>query len=654
MKNIVKVALLVGTILLCMFFGSFDVVAENSEDFENFENDAVEIDASCLSSASINTYTQQLVSGDHGEGCYAQNGQITLAGGQYVLDCYCVDLDITSSTSIHVYRTTEDIDSQELEGMDVYWRGQYPEATLLFGATEDYNCHSYAWYSANIDTNNYWIADPSPYIASGLYQRKTYASEGDIICYYDDEGNIDHSGIVILGGLLDSNVLVQSKWGVAGVYEHYATDCPYPTDDIVYYRRVNHSHIYTGIYNVAEQQHGWQCTDSSCGQIHWTDDHFFTYQNYNEYYHKETCACGYISYKRHTFSYTYTNAQVHTKTCSLCDGSYQDPHYEEAYSVEDNGDGTHDITCICQGIFDEEASHTYDEYGYYNGVYHKISCICGDYELEAHELSYISLDNSYHWEECDICGYENEIEHDFAATTTYLNDQYHTASCFCGVSQNVPHNEYYETSHNNMYHTFRITCCGTHTVTDIHHFDEYDSNFHTGECRFCSYIAPDTAHSIGYYDRGNGIHSGTCIWCDYTHAEPHTYMYTCVNYQYHQIECEKCDEYQVLEEHTWDDGWASNGEWCTHCIDCGYYDGMMPLTAEVIAKLPTEIQAAMQSAPQNAMQNVQSNGNVSYVIPIDEEYGILYLNGEYYLLYSPAPDAELRPTPDISAEGNVS
>ena len=62
----------------------------------------------------------------------------------------------------------------------------------------------------------------------------------------------------------------------------------------------------------------------------------------------------------------------------------------------------------------------------------------------------------------------------------------------------------------------------------------------------------------------------------------------------------------------------------------------------------------MQSAPQNALQNVQSNGNVYYVIPIDEEYGILYLNGEYYLLYSPAPDAELFPAPMIPGEGGTS
>ena len=48
------------------------------------------------------------------------------------------------------------------------------------------------------------------------------------------------------------------------------------------------------------------------------------------------------------------------------------------------------------------------------------------------------------------------------------------------------------------------------------------------------------------------------------------------------------------------------------------------------------------------------NEHSGIVIPIDEEYGILYLNGEYYLLYSPAPDAELFPAPMIPGEGGIS
>ena len=46
---------------------------------------------------------------------------------------------------------------------------------------------------------------------------------------------------------------------------------------------------------------------------------------------------------------------------------------------------------------------------------------------------------------------------------------------------------------------------------------------------------------------------------------------------------------------------------------------------------------------------------VYYVISIDEEYGILYRNGEYYLLYYPAePDTEVSPVPSVPTEGSVS
>ena len=611
-----------------------------------------------------------------------------------------VDASILSTTTTYVYTPngsavtvllrTEGITNTNALDMDREMKGAYSGIVSIYRASNVFNCHSYAWYSQNYESNVYWMNDPYKYVSDLSYTRYNEPQVGDIIVYLNSAGYNLHSGIVVQvhegnsnGVCGDSNlVMVQSKWGDYGLYEHRGDQCPYPdlgATTVQYYRRTNHTHTFAKS-NYDSTWHKKYCT--GCGVTIWeehdysilttknstshtvscacgasiTEPHSLGYQDYNEYYHKKYCACGYSSYTRHTFEYTYTNAQVHTKTCSLCDGSYQDPHYEEAYSVEDNGDGTHDITCICQGIFDEEASHVYNEYDYYNGVYHKISCICGDYELEAHELSYISLDNSYHWEECDICGYENEIEHDFTSTITYYNSLYHTAACFCGFSQRVPHDEYYETTHDKWYHTLQITCCGTHSVTGIHHFDDYDSDSHTGECSFCSYVATtDLAHVVPYCDDENGYHTGKCRWCDYTHTEPHTYMYTYFNYQYHQVDCEECDEYQVLEEHNWDDGYVLDGRWGTFCTDCEYVLWAEPLTLDMIAKLPIEVQNALQSAKENALLNATENQSELVMIKMNDEIGILYRNGEYYLVHYPEiPDAELLPTPNIPGEGSVS
>ena len=43
------------------------------------------------------------------------------------------------------------------------------------------------------------------------------------------------------------------------------------------------------------------------------------------------------------------------------------------------------------------------------------------------------------------------------------------------------------------------------------------------------------------------------------------------------------------------------------------------------------------------------------MIKINDELGILYRNGEYYLVHYPEiPDAELEPTPSVPGEGSVS
>jgi hypothetical protein len=208
-------------------------------------------------------------------------------------------------------------------------------------------------------------------------------------------------------------------------------------------------------------------------------------------------------------------------------------------------------------------------------------------------------------------------------------------------------------------HTLQLTCCGTRTVTNWHTYGDYDSDSHTGDCIFCNHtLTTDQAHTGGnYLDNGNGTHTNKCNYCGYSHTEYHIYACWALDEETHQRYCTKCDLEQIVEEHTWDDDFDEDGNWYPFCTGCGYELDVELLSLDMIDKLPGEIQSALQSAPQNALQSTQADGTETayYVIQIDDNTGILYLNGEYYLVHYPEiPDVELEPTPSIPGEESVS
>lgn len=84
-----------------------------------------------------------------------------------------------------------------------------------------YNCHSYAWYSQST-TNKYWINWPNVYILDQSYVAST-AAAGRKVTYLMN-GVISHSGIVYTAG---ADPVIESKWGILGVYRHNLDDCPY-------------------------------------------------------------------------------------------------------------------------------------------------------------------------------------------------------------------------------------------------------------------------------------------------------------------------------------------------------------------------------------------------------------------------------------------
>ena len=179
-----------------------------------------------------------------------------------------------------------------------------------------YNCHSYAFYSQRIETNQYGIPNPSLYINDGSYIEIPYSQVQvrDRIVYFDEDDNIVHSGVVrgttgqtpngVCG--YSNTVWVQSKWGYYGLYEHRGDQCPYTslinggTATYVKFYRYNMSHTHSYSYDVFDSKYHYSSCE--CGEV--IVEHTFELQSIfplsNEYdpnyIPSYVCTyCGYVS-----------------------------------------------------------------------------------------------------------------------------------------------------------------------------------------------------------------------------------------------------------------------------------------------------------------------------------------------------------------------
>ena len=245
----------------------------------------------------------------------------------------------------------------------------FPNAEYISEATINYNCHSYAWYSQNTSTNEYWMNDPSGYYSDKSYIEVDTPIVGDIICYFTDNGTIDisddiniHSGIVVQVFNGSSNnicgnanlVQVESKWGSYPLYRHRGDQCPYVyntsiiLDDyaeyVKFYRRhINHS--YTNTYeNLDNSQHRAYC---ACGE-YVTTNHNYSYSYLDKHNHKTSCLnCEYqtneshvinssgfctvcLQHINHNWSYSYLNNNLHSRSCTICVYAETSPHVFDA------------------------------------------------------------------------------------------------------------------------------------------------------------------------------------------------------------------------------------------------------------------------------------------------------------------------------------
>ncbi|MCR5308917.1 MAG: hypothetical protein K6E21_02260 [Bacilli bacterium] len=192
----------------------------------------------------------------------------------------------------------------------------YPSASNYLSATKvgnpsfNYNCHSFAWrYKGNLNnidsTTNCVIDDETQFLGNPEYSGtfcyyehiydEIYPSsfpfyfpilQGDIIVYikndiigdFIEEGNA-HSAYVITPSTSFASIVVRSKWGKYGTYEHNALDCPYYNPQIIYGNtiyperqisvfRLMHYYGYSYINPYLHNKHSICCTTVSENEAH--------------------------------------------------------------------------------------------------------------------------------------------------------------------------------------------------------------------------------------------------------------------------------------------------------------------------------------------------------------------------------------------------
>ncbi len=149
---------------------------------------------------------------------------VALTDGNHPIKVYRLDQDALDSTD----------DESPWESLSVEYNGnmiQRAPAGLLA------NCHG-------------WVFLDGQYLISGdavqrilddnAYEVVDEAMAGDVIIYRDNNRNIVHSGLV-RGVLDDGTVIIESKWGIEGVFLHNPLDTPYSVL-FAYYRSPRPTH----------------------------------------------------------------------------------------------------------------------------------------------------------------------------------------------------------------------------------------------------------------------------------------------------------------------------------------------------------------------------------------------------------------------------
>lgn len=279
-------------------------------------------------------------------------------------------------------------DNSEYWSVNTFADDHNIEAVALAPKSGKYNCHSYAWYQQTT-TNEYYLYDPSPYYEDGSYIEVSSPQVGDIICYFDENGDNDHSAVIVevdnsKSDLLESLTVV-SKWGPQELYKHRADNCIYMR--FTAYTRIfrnatmpySHEHAFgfrhEQIYEeVAEEQY---VSNVQCHNIH--------------------CICGDYITQAHTYRYGDITETGHTKSCEC---GYSDTEVHEYTKSINKNTAYHSKKCACGATVDELHEYGDNEYEYVNKQNHRRRCeVCNTYVLSRHAIK-----ASEGYDHCAYCG----------------------------------------------------------------------------------------------------------------------------------------------------------------------------------------------------------------------------------------------------------
>lgn len=366
-------------------------------------------------------------------------------------------VDTPNGTNIPVYLFTCTHPESYVETQNTRWDDFFPEATRWSSADCTYNCHSYAWYSQDVEENQYWMDDPSMYYQDNSYIEVSTPRKGDIICYFDENGTeseLDdinlHSGIVLeydpsisinnICGIANQ-ILVLSKWGQVGLYEHKGDYCPYTSnyggdaDYVKFYRpRTNVASnlttnmrpvisniILSNIGIITDKYYMYELNVETAGKYDiWVTSNI----NLDERFYDENMnLC--------LYSAVYPNqTNTHHYYVNLMQGRY----YFRVENVDEDASATAKI------VISSHSTHNY-QYVNNNNAFHTAVCACGNTVTALHSYSCKPLNDRYHILMCE-CG-KTSGEQSLHTLKFDSGDENYKQCIACGILVNIGGTEIY-------------------------------------------------------------------------------------------------------------------------------------------------------------------------------------------------------------------
>lgn len=126
----------------------------------------------------------------------------------------------------------------QCEELDKQYRGS---VTIRSPVSPIYNCHGLTFASRRTGVFENTVLEQILKEDHYMEIDRNNVLAGDVILYYGEDGDIEHSGVVIEPPIEEKlNVpKVYSKWGKYAEVIHLANNCPYNFSEVRYFR-VNH------------------------------------------------------------------------------------------------------------------------------------------------------------------------------------------------------------------------------------------------------------------------------------------------------------------------------------------------------------------------------------------------------------------------------